>query len=433
MDSKLNQTPDPVSQDVEQAKIQTTKEARPIAWLKSTPGKAAELGLAVGSKVTEAGKKVVQTSAQVGGRIGQATSQVGRSVLATATGLSNRAFKQTHQLAEQAATGTGQAVTYVSDNPLIRKLTGALKLDWLVGVSDRVDLVKAKAAVQKLQQDHPDEPPSQIAHRIMLEKAIYAGGVGLASSLVPGEAIALLAIDLATTSALQTEMLYQIAAAYGLDLSDPARKGEVLAIFGLALGGNRAIRAGLVFVRNVPFAGAVIGASANAAILYALGYAACRFYEAKLDPTVAETATETLQAIKQKSENYLEVAIAQQAVMDQILTHMLLASYPDKSWEDILPSLESLNLPPNSLKAIANHLKSPQPLGALLDQLNRDFGVLTLSRCYAIAQLDDHISAAETEILTAISEKFEIDLEKVKAIVPEQNVAHQAALNQTSE
>jgi uncharacterized protein (DUF697 family) len=253
-----------------------------------------DVGGAIGHKVSETGEAIAKTSMDVGGAIGHTASQTGESVFKTATTLGNAAFKQTHRLIEQTTSGTGHAVAYVGDSPLIRKLVSALKLDWLPGISEQVDLVKATEAVRQLQQAHPNESPSQIAHRVMVEKAVYAGGVGLATSLVPGEAIALLAVDLATTTALQTEMLYQIAAAYGLDLKDPARRGEVLAIFGLALGGSRAVRAGLVFVKNVPLAGAVIGASANATILYALGYAACRFYEAKLDPEVAETSTETL-------------------------------------------------------------------------------------------------------------------------------------------
>ncbi|MBD2077931.1 hypothetical protein H6F86_29405 [Phormidium sp. FACHB-592] len=388
---------------------------RSPSLMRSVVGTVAGFGAAVSSKASQTGQALVKTSANLGGTIGRTASQTSRSVWKVATGFSNVVFKQGHHWAEQATAGTGQAVTYVSDNPMIRRLTKALKLDWLVSISDQVDLAKAEAVVHKLQQAHPNEAPSQTAHRIMLEKAIYAGSVGLASSLVPGGAIALLAVDLATTSKLQTEMLYQIAAAYGLTLNDPARKGEVIAIFGLALGGSRAVRTGLVFVKNVPLAGALIGASANATILYALGYAACRFYEAKLDPEVAETATETLQDIKQKSDSYLEVAIAQQAIMDQVLAHMLLASYPEKAWEDILPNLQSLGLHPNSLQAIANHLQAPQPLGALLDQLNRDFAVLTLSRCDTIAQLDDQVSAAETKVLTAISEKFDLDLNTLKA------------------
>lgn len=103
-------------------------------------------------------------------------------------------------------------------------------------------------------------------------------------------------------------MVYQIAYAYGLNLQEPARKGEVLAIFGLALVSGCAIKAGLGFLRNVPVAGAVIGASTNTATLYALGYAACRFYEAKINPL---TSNATLAASQAESDKYLEAAIAQ--------------------------------------------------------------------------------------------------------------------------
>jgi uncharacterized protein (DUF697 family) len=380
---------------------------------------------------TETGKAIVGGILGVGGAVvstaskaGEAITDAGEAVFSTAskageaiTDLTTLLGNFLHDLVEQATQRSGEAVTFVSDSPLIRKLGHALKLDWLVDMTNQVDLVKAETEVKQLKAKYPNESPSQIAHRLMVEKAIYAGGVGLASSLVPGEAIALLAVDVATTTALQTEMLYQIAAAYGLDLKDPARKGEILAIFALSFGGSRAIKAGLAFVKTVPFAGAVIGASANATMLYTLGYAACRFYEAKLDDNVVETAPETLKEIKERSDTYLEVAIAQQTVMDQILVHMILASYPEASWEDVLPKLQSLQFEPASLDAIANHIKSPQPLGALLDQLNLDFAILTLSRAYAIAHLDGTISPEEAKVLDAIAEKFELDLESIKTTV----------------
>jgi uncharacterized protein (DUF697 family) len=364
----------------------------------------------------ETSKAIIDGIFEVGEAVFSTASKAGESMGELANLLANFF----HDLLEQATQRSGEAVTFVGDSPLIRKLGHALKLDWLVDMTNRVDVVKAAEAVRKLQAEYPTESPGEIAHRLMVEKAVYAGGVGLASSLVPGEAIALLAVDLATTTALQTEMLYQIAAAYGLDLQDPARKGEILAIFAMSLGGSRAIKAGLAFVKSVPLAGAVIGASANATMLYTLGYAACRFYEAKIDKSVIETAPETLAEIKQDTNTYLDIAIAQQAIMDQILVHMILAAYPETAWEDILPKLETLKLEPTSLKAIANHIKSPQPLGALLDQLNRDFAVLTLSRCYAIAQLDDNISPEETKILDAIAERFSVDLDTIKATVQEE-------------
>jgi uncharacterized protein (DUF697 family) len=282
--------------------------------------------------------------------------------------LGNTAAKQTHKLIEQATQTTGKIVNNLSQNWLIRKLSGVLNLNWLVGAADNVDLEKAEAAVNKLKQKYPQESPSQLAHRIMVEKATQAGGIGLASSILPGIAIALLAIDLAATTKLQSEMLYQIASLYGLDLKDPARKGEVLAIFGLALGGGRLLKAaGLGLLRNVPFAGAAIAASSNATMIYSLGYAACRFYEAKLDAATSLTSKKTLAQLKAQSEDYLETAIAQKAIMDQILVHMILASHPEKTWSEILPELQALNLSSTCLDAIAQNIKSPMPLDTLLN------------------------------------------------------------------
>ncbi|HAX77498.1 MAG TPA: hypothetical protein DCY88_17105 [Cyanobacteria bacterium UBA11372] len=326
----------------------------------------------------------------------------GKTVVDTAVNLGEAAAKQTYRLIGQATQGTGHAVTFVGNLPFVKRVAGVLRLDWLVGVSDRVDLAKAEAQVKELQQQYPNEYPSEIAHRIIVQKAIQAGGVGLASSILPGVAAALLAIDLAATTAIQTEMVYEIAAAYGMDLQDPARKGEVLAIFGLALGGSNAMKAGLGFLRNVPLAGAMIGASTNATMLYALGYAAREFYEAKVREDAEQPKTETLQAIQQHSEQYLDLAIAQQAVMDQIMVHMILASYPNKNWEDILPELQALQINPDSLNRIAANIKSPEPLDKLLEQLNRDFAVPLLAQCRRIAESNGEISASEQRVLDAI-------------------------------
>jgi uncharacterized protein (DUF697 family) len=413
-----------------------------------------KLGEVMGSTALSVGKAAIDTTAGVGGAIGNTAIQTGKVIVDTATGvgeiithttnqtgkttieaanhtsqtvvdvavwigevakwMGESTAKQLYQLLEQTTQGTGQAVTFVGNNPLVRRLSGVLKLDWLVGISDRVDLQKATTAVKKLQQQYPDEAPSQIAHRIMVEKALYAGGLGFVSSVVPGAALALLAVDLAATTALQTEMVYQIAAAYGLDLQDPARKGEILAIFGLALGGSKALRAGAGFLRNVPLAGAMIGASTNATMLYTLGYAACRFYEAKQNAATPEPPIAALETLKQESDRYLEVAIAQQAVMDQILVHMVLASYPEKTWEDILPDLKQLHLSEGSLQAIEQNIQSPQPMGALLGQLNQDFAIPLLAQCYRIAQTGEQVSEAEQQVLEAIAEKFSLDLDAIR-------------------
>lgn len=347
--------------------------------------------------------------------------QTGVAIASTALEVGEAAAKQTHNLISQATQNAGEAVNYVGDIWLVRKVSGFLNLEWLVGATDNLDLENAAAAVKKLQQAYPHESPSEIAHRIMVEKATYAGGIGLASSVVPGAALALLAVDLAATTRLQTEMVYQIAAAYNLDLKDPARKGEVLAIFGLALGGSRVLKAaGLGLLRNIPFAGAMIGASSNAVMLYSLGYAACRFYEAKLDANTSVTSEATITDLQRQSEQYLETAIAQQAVMDQILVHMILAAYPNKTWESILPELQALKLSPTSLDVIANHIKSPQPLETLLNQLTADFAIPLVAQCYAIARADNTITPAEQNVLNAIAIKFNLDLDAIKVTVNSQ-------------
>ncbi|MBW4568339.1 MAG: EcsC family protein [Tolypothrix carrinoi HA7290-LM1] len=377
----------------------------------NSPQADSEIEIKPQTPVEEDTPSVLESFAKsVGGAVGTAVG-VGSASVEIAVGLGEVAAKQTHKLIEQATHTAGEVVTHLGENWLIRKLAGVLNLNWLIGVSDKVDLAKAEAEVKQLQQQHPQESPSQIAHRIMLDKATKAGGIGLATSILPGEALALFAVDLAATTQLQSEMLYQIASVYGLDLKDPARKGEALAIFGLAFGGSRLLKAaGLGLLRNVPFAGAVIGASSNATMIYSLGYAACRFYEAKLDESTSLTSEETLAELKKQSENYLEKAIAQEAIMDQILVHMILASHPDRTWDEILPKLQTLNFSPTSIDAIAQNIKSPQPLDTLLNQLNRDFAVPLLAQCYRIAQLNNKTTLEEARVIKAIGSKFNIDV-----------------------
>lgn len=306
--------------------------------------------------------------------------------------------------------GLGCVTDMVNNSPLLQPLTKALKIE-LLEIVDQIDIVKAETEIQRLQQKYPNESPSEISHRVILEKAIYVGGTGVATSIVPGMGLGLIAVDLTVTTAIQAEMVYQIAYAYGFDLQEPARKGEVLGIFGLAVGGGQALKAGLGFMRNVPLAGAVIGGSTNAVMLYSLGYAACRFYEAKLAPETMETALETAEVNTQK---YLKSTIAQQAIMDQILVHVILAGNPGKTWEQILPELKAANLSPGSLEIIQKNIKSPPSLEKLLAQVNDEFAISVVAQCQKIAELDEVITPQEKKVLELISKKLKVDLAAVE-------------------
>lgn len=341
------------------------------------------------------------------GAVGNAAVQAGQAVAGAAVGIGGTIGGA----ALQATQIAGQALAIVGNNPSLQSGIKSLNKDWLNPLIQQVDIVKAEAVVKKLELQHPNEQPSVIAHHLMLEKAVLAGVTGFTTSAVPGQAVVTFAVDWAATSALSVELVYQIAAAYGMDLKDPERKGEALAIFGLGLGGKTAIKAGLGLLRIVPVAGAVIGASSNAVMIYALGYAACQFYEAKQNPLTLEA---TLIDVQVESEQYLEAAISQEKIMDQILVHIVLAGNPNKSWEDILPELQAANLSPASIDAIASHIKSPPSLETLLQQINTDFAVPLLTQCQKIAHLDGVITPEEARVLETINKKLQYDLVAIK-------------------
>lgn len=384
--------------------LQKSQAEQPSIW-GSLFGAVAHAAGAVGGAAVGAGGAVASTVVGTAGAVGGAAVGAGGAVVGTAVGVGGAIASS----AIQAPEGLGHLLSLVGDSPQLQQLTKTLQVDWLFKIIDQVDIVKAETHVRRLQQKYPHEQASDIAHRLMVEKSIYVGGSGLASSVLPGFASALLAFDLATTTAIQAEMVYQIACAYGLDLQQPARKGEVIAIFGLAFGSGCAIKAGLGFLRNVPVAGAVIGASTNAAMLYALGEGACRFYEAKLNGLTGTT----LAACEAESEKYLEVAIAQEVVMDQILVHVVLAGNPGKICNQVLPELQTLNLSPASLERIAANIKSPPSLESLLNQINRDFAMPLLAQCIKTAQLDGVTTKEEAQVIETITKKFGINIDSL--------------------
>lgn len=309
------------------------------------------------------------------------------------------------------AEGTGGMMEAIAQNPFLKWLSRRFGTDWLMALLGEVDMAAAAAKVAALQQKYPRETPNQIAHRIMVEKAISAAGIGLATNLIPPIAAALFAVELATTARLQAETIYQVAAAYGLDLKSPARRGEVLAIFGLSLGGSNALKLGLSWVEIIPGLGAIVGASSNAVMLYALGYAACRFYEAKLDPEARPLTAETF---RKENEIYLENLGLQKTIMERILVCQIRASYPDRTPEELIAELRNSRLTDQSIAAISDDLEHAQTLPELLAQLHADFAPPLLIQCYHVAISDGTITPEERQILDAIATRFDLDLESLK-------------------
>ena len=310
---------------------------------------------------------------------------------------------ETHKFLEQTTQHVGGTLKSITDNSMMRSLNDIFGIEWLMAILGAVDVDRVQTNLNRLKQKYPDYQLEQLAQQIILEKSWEAARIGLITNIIPPIAAAMLGIELAATAKLQAEMIYEIAGAYGLELNEPARRGEVLAIFGLSLGAG-VLKSGLSLVEMIPGVGAVIGASTNAMIFYGLGYTTCQFYEGKYKPATIDDKSS-----QEETEKYWQFAYSQSQIMDEILTHMILVNYPDEmSWSEILNALEKVS--PSSVKVVATKLENPQPLEELLEKLSPEFASITLTRCYYLARLDGTITPQEKEILQAIADKFNIDL-----------------------
>lgn len=221
----------------------------------------------IAASITMLASKAVQVAAD---EVTGTTAAVGKTAGPTAM-----------RFVEEGTETLGKMVTPIAENPLVKFGAKVPGINWLLIGLGHVDVEQAQNEVDKLRREYPLETPAQLAHRIMVDAALKAGGVGVITNFVPPLALALFGIELAAITALQAEMVYRIAAAYGFPLKDPTRRGEALAIFGLSVGSSGVLKGGLSFVEILPLIGTVVGASSNAGLIYSLGHLASQFYEAK--------------------------------------------------------------------------------------------------------------------------------------------------------
>jgi hypothetical protein len=361
----------------------------------------------VSNTTNQAGQSVIETAVNIKGSVENISNTViqgGKVAVKNIFNVENIFnLKKEVKNPTLKTTPTSGVLDFISNNPLLKSLIKTINVDKILEIIEKVDLDKVETEVKQLKTQYPHESSSQISHRIMGAKALDLGSSEIASKLVSERLATLMGADFSNNTTLEFEMIYQIAYAYDLDLYDPIRKDEALAIFSLALGSNQALKLGLGLLEDVPLAGTIISVSTNAAILYALGYAACRFYESNL---YQDKKGATLETVQFESQKYLEIAIAQEAIMDQILIHIILVKNPDQTLEKILPQLQNAPLSLNSLEVISKNLNSPPDLNSLLEQINPDFAVALLAKYQKIANLDAVITPQEEQIINAINQKI---------------------------
>jgi uncharacterized protein (DUF697 family) len=186
-----------------------------------------------------------------------------------------------YEFVEQGTETIGKAVTPIATHPLIKFATKVPGISWLMAALGQVNVDIVQHDIESLRRTYPLDNVEALVQRVIADTAWKAAGVGLATNFVPPLALTLLAVDIGAIAALQAEMIYRIAALYGFSPIEPARRGEVLAIWGLSTGSSGVIKAGLSVVELLPVVGAVVGSAGDAAMLYGLGQVAYRFYEAK--------------------------------------------------------------------------------------------------------------------------------------------------------
>ncbi len=193
-----------------------------------------------------------------------------------------------YEFVGQSTETIGHIITPIANHPSIQFATTVPGLRWVMAALGQVNVEAVQQEVESLRQTYPQENAEALAQRVIADTARQAAGIGLAMNFVPPLALTLLAVDLGAIAALQAKMIYRIAAIYDFSPTEPARRGELLAVWGLSVGSSEVMKVGLSAVELVPVVGAVVGSASNAALLFGLGQVACRFYEAKQRAIVKE-------------------------------------------------------------------------------------------------------------------------------------------------
>ena len=178
---------------------------------------------------------------------------------------------------------------------------------------EEIDTDKLRREVEKLKAAAPEYAPAEHARALIRRTAIRCAAAGAVTGLPSGlVAIGSLGADLAYLIFQQFRLILGVATIYGHEPTHRERFTEALSclayVSGVGIGkqgiatmleaatvegGAVAERIGERFVRDrltkmVPFVGAVSGGALNYIAVRAVGRAAVKYYESRIDPVLAE-------------------------------------------------------------------------------------------------------------------------------------------------
>jgi uncharacterized membrane protein YcjF (UPF0283 family) len=178
---------------------------------------------------------------------------------------------------------------------------------------EEIDTDKLRKEVDELRERAPDFQPAQHARVLARRTAIRCAAAGAVTGLPLGlAAIGTLGADLAYLVYQQFRMILGIATIYGHEPTSRERFTEALSCVALGSGvgigkqgvaavlGSATVEGGIIaekigarFVRErlvkvIPFVGVVSGGALNYAAVAAVARAAIRYYDARVDATLAD-------------------------------------------------------------------------------------------------------------------------------------------------
>lgn len=178
---------------------------------------------------------------------------------------------------------------------------------------EEIDTEKLRKEVEELRAGAPDYQPAQHARMLARRTAIRCAAAGAVTGLPLGiAALGTLGADLAYLVYQQFRLILGIATIYGHEPTSRERFNEAIACvaFGSGVGvgkgsiaamiGAVTIEGGVIFEKigtrilrdrlskMIPFVGVISGGALNYAAVYAVARGAIRYYDARVEPTLAE-------------------------------------------------------------------------------------------------------------------------------------------------
>jgi uncharacterized protein (DUF697 family) len=193
----------------------------------------------------------------------------------------NRLMAPLHPWLAGITAGVGRVVSPLAHLSWLEPLSLMPGMRWLLAALGQVNVTAVGQEVDRLRRQYPEEGARALAQRVMADTALRAAGIGLATNLAPPAALALTLVDMGAIAALQADMIYRIATLYGYSPQVSDRRGEVLTIWLLSSSASSLIKSGTSVVELLPGLGAALGVATDAALIYSVGYLACRYYETK--------------------------------------------------------------------------------------------------------------------------------------------------------